>query len=142
MPDAAQTAHPSASLRTWARTIVQRSMATARSDHRAIKEHRRKTDIAAGSISPQKLYGTPVGLMFFEGAPRLCAAGVTVPGLQEGDPARVVVEAYPGILARAVIGRRSDKQDTKAKQSQEQAKAREDLFNALLNGAAQSRYGL
>lgn len=34
------------------------------------KEHRRHTDIAAGSISPQKLYGTPVGLMFFEGAPR------------------------------------------------------------------------
>jgi hypothetical protein len=25
------------------------------------KEHRRETDVAAGSISPQKLYGTPVG---------------------------------------------------------------------------------
>ena len=35
------------------------------------KEHRRTTDIAAGSISPQKLFGVPVGLMFFEGAPRL-----------------------------------------------------------------------
>lgn len=35
------------------------------------KEHRRVTDIAAGSISPQKIYGVPVGLMFFEGAPRL-----------------------------------------------------------------------
>jgi len=43
------------------------------------KEHRRATDIAAGSISPQKLYGTPVGLMFFEGAPRLVRAGVTIP---------------------------------------------------------------
>ena len=48
------------------------------------KEHRRATDRAAGSISPQKLYGTPVGLMFFEGAPRLVAAGVTIPGLQAG----------------------------------------------------------
>jgi len=57
------------------------------------KEHRRKTDIAAGSISPQKLYGTPVGLMFFEGAPRLLDAGVTIPGLQQGDPNRIVVEA-------------------------------------------------
>jgi hypothetical protein len=44
------------------------------------KEHRRETDVKAGSISPQKLYGTPVGLMFFEGAPRLLEAGVTIPG--------------------------------------------------------------
>ena len=29
------------------------------------KEHRRITDIAAGSISPQKLFGVPVGLMFY-----------------------------------------------------------------------------
>jgi hypothetical protein len=43
------------------------------------KEHRRKTDIAASSISPQKLYGVPVGLMFFEGAPRLVKSGVTIP---------------------------------------------------------------
>ncbi|MCA9458857.1 MAG: hypothetical protein KC587_19510, partial [Nitrospira sp.] len=50
------------------------------------KEHKRATDIAAGSISPQKLYGTPVGLMFFEGAPRIKAAGVTIPLLQTGDP--------------------------------------------------------
>jgi len=45
------------------------------------KEHRRVTDVAAGSISPMKLYGTPVGLMFFEGAPRLLDAGVTIPGV-------------------------------------------------------------
>lgn len=35
------------------------------------KEHRRRTDIAAGSISPQKLFGVPVGLMFYEGAARV-----------------------------------------------------------------------
>ena len=64
------------------------------------KEHRRATDIAASSISPQKLYGVPVGLIFYEGAPRIRAANVTIPGLQVGDPNRVVVEAYPGVLAR------------------------------------------
>jgi hypothetical protein len=107
------------------------------------KEHRRETDIAAGSISPQKLYGTPVGLMFFEGAPCLRAAGVTIPGLQDGDPARVVVEAYPGMLARAVIGRRSYKQDTTAKQTAEHARARRELLETLIGGtAAQSLYGL
>ena len=35
------------------------------------KEHRRATDVTAGAISSQKLYGTPVGLMFFEGMPRI-----------------------------------------------------------------------
>lgn len=54
------------------------------------KEHRRVTDIAAGSISPQKIYGVPVGLMFFEGAPRLIKSGVTIPILQTGDPSRIV----------------------------------------------------
>jgi hypothetical protein len=53
------------------------------------KEHRRAVDIAAGSISTQKLYGTPVGLMFFKGAPRLLEAGVTIPGLQQGDLGRI-----------------------------------------------------
>lgn len=43
------------------------------------KEHRRATDCKARSISPQKLYGVPVGMMFFEGAPRLVKAGVTIP---------------------------------------------------------------
>lgn len=65
------------------------------------KEHRRATDIAAGSISPQKLYGVPVALMFFEGAPRLIAAGVSIPHIRNGDPKRIVVETYPGVLARS-----------------------------------------
>lgn len=106
------------------------------------KEHRRRTDIAAGSISPQKLYGTPVGLMFFEGAPRLQSAGVTVPGLQQGDPERIVVEAYPGFLARNLIGRRSYKQDARSKQSEDQHRARRELLNALVSTEARKAYGL
>jgi len=106
------------------------------------REHRRATDIAAGSISPQKLYGTPVGLMFFEGAPRLRASGATIPGLQRGAPDRIVVEAYPGILARKVIGRRSYKQETRAKRTAERAEARKDLLKRLTAGAARSPYGL
>lgn len=31
------------------------------------KEHRRAVDILAGAISPQKLFGVPVALMFYEG---------------------------------------------------------------------------
>lgn len=106
------------------------------------KEHRRATDRAAGSLSPQKLYGTPVGLMFFEGAPRLRAAGVTIPGLQAGNPRRIVVEAYPGVLARALIGRRGYKQDTRSKQTQGQADARRELLARLNGGALRRSHGI
>ena len=95
------------------------------------KEHRRKTDIAAGSISPQKLYGVPVGLMFFEGAPRLIDANVTIPHLRDGDPERIVVEAYPGVLARALIGRCSYKNDKREKQTSQQRSARFRILNKL-----------
>ena len=105
------------------------------------KEHRRATDIAAGSISPQKLYGTPVGLMFFEGARRLRDAGVTIPGLLAGDPERIVVETYPGMLARTVIGRRSYKQDTRSKQTTQQRHARQSLLTGIVDGAARQLYG-
>jgi len=106
------------------------------------KEHRRATDIAAGAISPQKLYGTPVGLMFFEGAKRLMQSGVTVPGLQRGDPDRIVVEAYPGVLARGLIGRRGYKQDTKAKQTEAQYQARFDLLAKIQGNGLLRSHGI
>lgn len=105
------------------------------------KEHRRATDIAASSLSPMKLYGTPVGLMFYEGAPRLHCAGATIPGLMKGYQDRVVVEAYPGVLARRLIGRRGYKQDTKAKQTEEQRKAREDLLMEIQSETLSNTHG-
>ncbi|MBM3578822.1 MAG: DUF429 domain-containing protein [Alphaproteobacteria bacterium] len=104
------------------------------------REHRRQTDMAAGSISPQKLYRVPIALMFFEGAPRLIDANVMIPRLQDGDPGRIVVEAYPGMLARSIIGRRSYKQDTKKKQTEDQRTARLQLLAALRDGDAEARY--
>ena len=106
------------------------------------KEHRRATDVAARSSSPQKLNRPPVGLMFFEGAPRLRDAGVTIPGLQHGDPGRIVVEAYPGVLARKLIGPRSYKHDTKKKQTEERKTARQDLMRAVLGDKVWEYYGL
>jgi len=105
------------------------------------KEHRRETDRLAGSISPQKLYGVPVALMFFEGAPRLASSGVTIPHLQEGDPERIVVEAYPGVLARQIT-RQPYKNDSKARQTTDQHSARREILAALCNGHAQEHYGL
>ena len=106
------------------------------------REHRRRADILAGAISPQKLYGVPVGLMFFEGAPRLRDAGVHIPGLQAGDPSRIAVEAYPGLLARHCVGRRSYKQDTRSKQTLAQLNARRDILQAVRGAPVQALYGL
>lgn len=106
------------------------------------KEHRRETDKRVGSISPQKLYGVPVALMFFEGAPRLLDSGVQIPGLRQGDPDRAVVEAYPGTLARGFLGRQSYKHDTRARQCAEHATARSDLLRALAGDRCRNRYGV
>lgn len=104
------------------------------------KEHRRAVDKAAGSISPQKLYGVPVGLMFFEGVPRLLRSGATIPFMKDGDPDRIAVEAYPGVLARQLIGRRSYKNDARAKQTPALAEARAELRGRLVD-TCRSHYG-
>ena len=105
------------------------------------KEHLRATDKVAGSLSPQKQYGVPVAMMFFEGAPRLRDAGVKIPGLQGGDAKRIVVEAYPGVAVREIIGRnRSYKSEDKRKQSTERMEARKDILKCLLNGKDKEIY--
>src|SRR6266446_990246 len=66
----------------------------------------RATDLPAGSSSPMKLVNPPVALMFHEGARRIAGAGLHVPALCDGDPQRVALEAYPGLLARKQLGMR------------------------------------
>ena len=102
----------------------------------------RATDQPAGSHSPLKLVNPPVGLMFLEGAPRLLAAGCDVPGLHAGDPTRVALEAYPGLLARQLIGRTSYKSDDKARQTPARRAAREQLLAQLLQAEQAKRPAL
>ncbi len=102
----------------------------------------RATDRPAGSHSPLKLVNPPVGLMFLEGAPRLLAAGCDVPGLHAGDPTRVALEAYPGLLARQLIGRQSYKSDDKARQTAERRKARQQMLEQLLQAKQPRRPAL
>jgi hypothetical protein len=71
---------------------------------------------------------------------RLLQAGVHLPGLHAGDPQRVALEGYPGLLAREAIGRRSYKSDLKAAQSAERLIARKDLITVLEQG--RTRLGL
>lgn len=94
----------------------------------------RATDGPAGSSPSMKWVNPPVAYMLHAGVPLLLDAGVHLPGLHPGDPARVALEAYPGLLARELIGRRSYKSDSRAAQTPERRQARADLVAALRAG--------
>ena len=102
----------------------------------------RATDIPAGSSPSMKWVNPPVAYMLHAGVPLIQAAGAHFPGLQAPQPhaPRVALEAYPGMLAREILGARSYKSDDRAKQTPERLIARKDLVNALELG--QSRWQL
>ncbi len=88
------------------------------------------------STSPLQTRYVPVGFMYFEGFSRLLAAGVQLPGLAVGDINRTALEAYPGLLAHELIGRRSYKNSVEA----DRLIARKDIVDALEQG--RTRLGL
>lgn len=94
----------------------------------------RATDRPAGSSPSMKWVNPPVAWMFHAGAPRLLEAGVELPGLVDGDRLRVALEAYPGMLARALC-RASYKSDDPARQDQARLDARCSIVAALAEGA-------
>ena len=100
----------------------------------------RQTDRPAGSSPSMKWVNPPVAFMLHAGVPLLMDAGVSLPGLHPGDPGKVALEAYPGLLAREILGQRSYKSDDKAKQTPDRLLARKDVLSALERG--QTRLGL
>lgn len=96
----------------------------------------RATDGPAGSSPSMKWVNPPVAFMLHAGVPRLLAAGVHLPGLHPGDPSRVALEAYPGLLARSVLGTTSYKSDDRARQTPDRLIARRTLIEALESGQA------
>lgn len=97
--------------------------------------HRRcdiRLPAGARSTSPLQSRYVPVALMLYEGLPRLLDAGVSLVGQHAGDARRLALEAYPGWLARQLLGRRSYKnRDDAATRT-----ARAELVDALLADAA------
>jgi hypothetical protein len=90
----------------------------------------RRGDRASGSSSPMKLVNPPVGLMFFEGTPRLANAGVSVFPCAPNDDSRVALEAYPGFLARQIT-KKSYKKDGKDGNTPSRLDARHTIVGAL-----------
>lgn len=90
----------------------------------------RRGDCVAGASSSMKLVNPPVGLMFFEGAPRLARAGVCVMPCAPNLDSRIALEAYPGFLARQLV-RTSYKRDGKEGDSPTRIVARETIVARL-----------
>lgn len=103
----------------------------------------RATDQPAGSSPSMKWVNPPVAWMLHAGVPRLMDAGAVFPAHQPWPsvpPERVALEAYPGLLAREVLGRASYKSDDPARQDTPRLMARKTMVNALEQG--QTRLGL
>jgi hypothetical protein len=107
----------------------------------------RATDTPAGSSPSMKWVNPPVAYMLHAGVPLLIEAGVTLPRLHvpvapvaSPELLRIALEAYPGLLARELIGSTSYKSDDKTKQTPERLIARKQLLQALEVG--QTRLGL
>ena len=136
---------------TWEASIyyyAQLSRAEIRSQFKAFCDARpvggkfahRACDRPAGSSPSMKWVNPPVAYMLHAGVPRMLKAGVAFPGLRNSPDPRIALEAYPGLLAREVLGQRSYKSDSRIKQTPERLIARKDLITALETG--QTRLGL
>ena len=94
----------------------------------------RAADKPAGSSPSMTWVNPPVAYMLHAGVPLLRQAGVHFPGLHAGEVRRVALEAYPGLLAREVLGNQSYKSDDKARQTPDRLIARRTLIEALESG--------
>jgi hypothetical protein len=87
------------------------------------------------------LYGVPVAKMFYRGAPGLLGSPASVPVRPTGD-SRVIVEAYPALVVRKLIGEKSYKSDNRRKQTVAKKTARGSIVQELRLGKLISCYGL
>ena len=106
----------------------------------------RATDRTSFAHPSMKLVNPPVGWMLREGAPRLVAAGVHIPGVSRGDTRRVALEGYPGFMMRSIAQARGEtrapsyKNDATRRQTDAHRDARVGLMQGLIEGA--HGYGL
>lgn len=93
----------------------------------------RATDRVSGSSSSMKWVNPPVAYMLHAGAPLLLEADVSIPFMRAGDPQRIALEAYPGMVARSIT-RASYKNDARILQTPERRAARLAIIQALESG--------
>lgn len=122
---------------TFVSTLTMYCQAQPKGD----KHHFRTTDEIAKSCSPMTLYGTPVGKMFFQGAPLLLNSGVNIIPCRPTNAKKIVIEAYPKLVAKKWIGKYGYKSDTKKKQSDKQKTARSNIMRGICSEELRDYYG-
>lgn len=108
------------------------------------KYHYRLADRRSGSSSAMMLFRVPVGKMFYQGAPRLLNSSVSIEPCRPtaaSEAMRVAVEAYPAVVARRFLGKRSYKSDERKRQTPLRRTAREELIAGLESPALEEAYG-
>ncbi len=95
------------------------------------KHHLRVTDVRAASRSPMMLHRVPVAKMFFQGAPRLLASGVNILPSRPTNDSRIVIEGYPALVVRRLLGNRAYKSDERVKQTADKVVARQAILQRL-----------
>ena len=98
------------------------------------KYHLREIDKLAKSCSPMMIDYTPVGRMFFKGAPILKRSGAYIPIHQNKTDSRcrLIVEGYPALITRRIIGKIPYKSDIKSKQTSAQKNTRAEIMHHIL----------
>ncbi|GAC1565298.1 MAG: hypothetical protein NVS2B7_39510 [Herpetosiphon sp.] len=105
------------------------------------KEHLRKTDRWANARSPMKTVNPPIAKMFLQGAPRLLRTPVSILPCRPTTDDRLVVEVYPSLVVRNIVGRASYKNDTRSKQTGSHLTTR-DAIIAGLKSVVPATYGI
>ena len=98
----------------------------------------RACDLPVGSSPSMKWVNPPVVFMYREGFSRILQAGWLLPGFDaigmasaSQQEARLAVEAYPGALARALVGRASYKADDAKRQNGERREIRGRIIEGI-----------
>ena len=102
------------------------------------KHHLRVTDAVSKSISPMMIHGVPVAKMFHTGAVALWKSSLSVLPVRPTPDPRIVLEVYPALVARKVLGGRvSYKCESKSKDTGELIGAR----IRVIEGFSKSDFG-
>ena len=106
------------------------------------KQYLRSVDSQANPKAPMSLRQVPLSRLFQRGAPRLLRSPVSVLPCRPNGDERVVLEAYPALVARRLIDKRPYKGTCDGGLSDLRVDARRDLLAGLMSQSLKDEYGV